>query len=83
MGTRNFWLVWVIFLVEAHDHNAVYTHKEVCAQKHVAIDIRFKNQQYQINDNRSEIDGIHKKIDTTLIFAICTLIGIIMLFIKG
>lgn len=72
----------VIFLVEAHDHNAVYTHKDVCAEKHGAVDLRFKSLQFQVNDNRADIDSIKRQISAALIFSVSTLIGVVLILLK-
>lgn len=66
-----------------HDHNSTYTRKAECELKHEAIKDNYCNMQDQIIDNKTEIRKINNKINATLIFAICTLIGIIMLFVKG
>ena len=65
-----------------HDHNNIYVHKDVCLEKGKSIDIKLKNQQYQIVYNRDDIKAIKLKINATLTFAIVTLISILILYFK-
>ena len=66
-----------------HDHNSIYTRKDVCTEKHSALKEGQGILQTQITDNKKELKIINNKINATLIFAICTLVGIIMLFLRG
>ena len=59
-----------------HNHNSVYSRKEVCIEKHINIERRIANNEVSVKD-------INKKINATLIFAVATLIGIVLLFVRG
>lgn len=69
-------------MTKTHDHNGVYTHKEVCTEIRNGIDNKFSVQQYQINDNRADIKSFRLKINATLIGIIGILISVVFLYLK-
>lgn len=72
-----------------HDHNNKYSTVEVCAQKHGNVDercktrvqgcyARFSRAEKDILQDAADIRGINRKINATLIFAVATLLMIII-----
>ena len=67
---------------EEHNHNGTYTRTETCTGRRQIVDLRFARDEMDIASNKFDIKGINKKIDATLIFAIITLVGVVLLFIR-
>lgn len=77
-----------------HEHNDKYTKREVCDEKHrnvnercqsrtTSCDARFDYVEKETRTNTADIRTINRKIDATLIFAVATLLTLIIGLVTG
>jgi hypothetical protein len=60
-----------------------YQSKDVCDERHKGVNAEAKNMKEDIKQNSKDIKSINRKIDATLIFAIITLVTLIIGLLKG
>ena len=67
---------------ESHDHNGKYVRVETCGGRSDTINLRFARNEGNINNNTKDIEKIYGKINATLVFAVATLVGLVLIYIK-
>ena len=71
-----------MYKAEEHNHNGTYVRMETCSGKLETTNLRFTRNEGNIARHEKEIEAINKKITATLVFAIVTLVGMVLTYIK-